>query len=78
MRNNNSSSVSEISFMYLMAPIDFTNDQNTMREVSEASLTDQISKYASRVTLETSLPLLLCGNLVGKGLHLSRKEYIVW
>ena len=37
-----------------MAPIDFTNDQNTMREVSEASLTDQISKYASRITLETS------------------------
>ena len=78
MKNNNSSSVSEISFIYLMAPIDFTNDQNTMREVSEASLTDQISKYASRVTLETSLPLLLCGNLVDKGLHLSRKEYIVW
>ena len=61
-----------------MAPIDFTNDQNTMREVSEASLTDQISKYTSRITLEMSLPLLLCGNLVRKGLHLSRKEYIVW
>ena len=32
-RNNISFSVSEIYFVYLMAPIDFTNDQNALRGV---------------------------------------------
>ena len=61
-----------------MAPIDFTNDQNTMRGVILGYIYTLNIKCASRITLET----LLCSlsyeiplrNLVGRGLHLSRKE----
>ena len=42
-----------------MAPIDFTNDQNTMRGVTEVTFTHLISKYASTIKLETLLSSLL-------------------
>ena len=42
-------SVSKISFIFSKAPTEFTN------ELFEATFTHQISKYVSKITLETTL-----------------------
>ena len=53
-------SVSKNSFIFLMIPIDFTNDQNICVELFKATFTHKRSSYISKKKLETALSSLLC------------------
>ena len=52
-KNNISFSVSQNSSMYLMVPIDFTNDQNNMRRVIWRNIYTLKIKIRIKDTLET-------------------------
>ena len=55
---NISFSVRKIAFIYLIAPTDFTNDQNNLSGVIWGYI-DTLSKNASTITLETLLSSLI-------------------
>ena len=80
-RDTISFSISKISFIFLMTPMDSTNDPNICVELFKATFTHWRSNYASKKKFGTALDSLLFykhfRNLEGRNLNLLGNEYIV-
>ena len=81
-RNTISIFLSQISFIFLIAPIDSSNDQNICVEFFMVTFTHLRLNYALKKKLETALSSLLYEkhfqNLEGRDLNLLGSECIVW
>lgn len=76
-------SFSKIYFMYLMAPTDFTNDQNTIHKVIWGYIyTFKINVYTKDKTWNSIFFAKIQKTFTklggGRGFHLLGKECIIW